>query len=65
MLPQPAPPISRAVSGDAPMDRLAAASDGSTTRRPWCTRRMPSISCSAGASLTMYPTAPASIARRR
>ncbi len=38
---------------------------GSTTRSPAATRLMASASCSAGASLTTKPLAPASMARRR
>ena len=41
------------------------ASAGSTTRRPWCTRRTASASWAAGVSLTTNPSAPDCIARRR
>jgi hypothetical protein len=44
---------------------VAAASAGSTTRSPRPTRRTASASCSAGASFTTKPSAPASMARRR
>ena len=53
--------VSRAVSGTRPVDeRLSAASAGSTTRRPACTRRTASASWRAGVSLTTNPLAPAS-----
>ena len=57
--------VSRAVSGESPATRLSAASAGSTTRSPACTRRTASASCRAGVSLTTNPSAPACSARRR
>ncbi len=47
---------SRPVSGDVPPASVAAASAGSTTRSPRCSRRTASASCSAGASLTTKPS---------
>ena len=57
--------VSRGVSGDSPATRLSVASDGSTTRRPACTRRTASASWAAGVSLTTKPLAPDFIARCR
>ena len=57
--------VSRAVSGLSPATSDSAASAGSTTRSPACTRRTASASWRAGVSLTTNPLAPASIARRR
>ncbi len=57
--------VSRAVRGESPATRLSAASTGSTTRSPACTRRTASASCRAGVSLTTNPSAPACSARRR
>jgi len=54
--------VSRWVSGESPWASESAASVGSTTRRPWCTRRTASASSRAGVSLTTKPLAPAAIA---
>src|ERR1035438_775934 len=56
---------SRSVSGSASSAPASAASCGSMTRSPRCTRRTASASCSAGMSFRRYPEAPASRARRR
>src|ERR1019366_3704724 len=56
---------SRSVGGSTSSVQASAASCGSMTRSPRCTRRTASASCSAGMSLRRYPEAPASRARRR
>src|SRR5699024_10088470 len=54
--------VSRSVRGEAPCIVDSTASSGSITRSPAITRRMPSARCSTGASLTMKPSTPESIA---
>src|SRR5699024_4889547 len=54
---------SRSVNGLVPALNASAANVGSTALPPECTVRMASANCSAGASLTIKPRAPAAIVR--